>query len=145
MLIKEVERGVFITNRVPTYNNLNLPPFKASRRWLDMLLDMLDIGNISPKKSLMNQLLYMPTIGNCVEIQTSPWWTDVTLRGEHRPSRIRYTAVYPRPYYGYGMPVSVSVQWFQEALTVWDGCVYGRKRDLRDLTVLTSINCEFLC
>ena len=40
---------------------------------------MLDIGNISPKKNLINQLLYMPAIGDCVQIQTSPWWTDVTL------------------------------------------------------------------
>jgi len=72
-----VERGVFdyysgVGN--PYTNNLNLPPFKG-HRWLDMF----DIGNISPKKSLMNQLLYMPTIGDCVQIQTSPRWTDVTL------------------------------------------------------------------
>jgi hypothetical protein len=43
------------------------------------------------------------------------------------------------------MPVSVSVQWFQGALTVRDGCVYGRKGTLRDLTVLTSIICVLLC
>ncbi len=38
--------------------------------------------------------------------------------------------IYLRPYYSYGMPVSISVQWFQGALVVRDRCVYGHKWDL---------------
>ncbi len=48
---------------------------------------------------------------------------ELEYRGEHHP-------IYLRPYYGYGMPISVSIQRLQGALMVWDGCAYGHKQDL---------------